>query len=95
METPEQVIKHEKRKSLIMLGYISLGLIIFGVGFFVAGFDINDSITRQAGMIMVALGVIGGALYIWGRKHPPKHLSKRTQYKGERHSAHQHSSSHR
>lgn len=97
METPEQVIKHEKRKSLIMLGYISLGLTVFGAGFFIAGFDVNDSITRQAGIIMVIMGVIGGILYIWGRKHPVKRPPDRARYTNsqKKQSGHQYSTSHR
>lgn len=95
MESPQKLIKHEKRKSLIMLGYISLGLIFFGAGFFIAGYDIHDSVTRQAGMILAAMGVIGGSLYLWGRKHPVKSASKTNAYSHEQHRNRQHSVHHR
>jgi hypothetical protein len=71
MENPNQVIKYEKRKGLIMLGVISLGLMVFGAGFYIAGMEFNIIVAKQSGMIMAFMGVIGLVIYYWGRKHPP------------------------
>lgn len=68
MDTPQEVIKHEKRKGLIMLGVISLGLIVFGAGFYFGGLEINDSVTTQSGAIMAVMGGIGVLIYCWGRR---------------------------
>ena len=76
METPNEVIKHEKRKGLIMLGIISLGLLVFGTGFYFAGIQLNDTLSKQGGVVMTLMGVTGGLFYIWSRKHPLKSSSK-------------------
>jgi hypothetical protein len=71
MENPNEILKYEKRKGLIMLGVISWGLIVFGAGFYLAGMELNTLVAKQSGMIMAFMGVIGLVIYYWGRKHPP------------------------
>ncbi|TWX66527.1 hypothetical protein [Colwellia sp. C1TZA3] len=58
MENPNQIIKHEKRKGLIMLGVISLGLRVVGTGFYLAGMKFNTVVAKQSGIIMALMGVI-------------------------------------
>jgi hypothetical protein len=71
MENPNEILKYEKRKELIMLGVISWGLIVFGAGFYLAGMELNTLVAKQSGMIMAFMGVIGLVIYYWGRKHRP------------------------
>ena len=84
METPKEVITHEKRKGLVLLGIISLGLILFGAGFYLAGNEINDAVTWQAGIIMAFMGIIGLFIYIWARKHPMKPPPRKSRHSAQR-----------
>lgn len=52
-----------------MLGVISLGLMVFGAGFYLAGMEFNTAVAKQSGMIMAFMGVIGLVIYYWDGKH--------------------------
>jgi hypothetical protein len=54
-----------------MLDVIYWGLIVFGVGFYLAGMEFNTVVAKQSGMIMVFMGVIGLVIYYWGKRHRP------------------------
>ena len=84
METPKEVITHEKRKGLVLLGIISLGLIVFGGGFYFAGIEINSAVASESGIIMAIMGVIGLVIYIWARKHPMKPPPRKSRHSAQR-----------
>jgi hypothetical protein len=66
-----KILKYEKRKGLFIMDVIYWGLIAFGVGFYLAGMELNTIVAKQSGIIMAIIGVIGLAIYYWGRKHLP------------------------
>ncbi|XKH01540.1 hypothetical protein LG325_01835 [Marinobacter nauticus] len=71
MEDPKTVVKHEPRKSLIILFLSALYSLIIGVVVLIAVSSGNSQMAEGAGWVMIACGVASLVYYFLARKQTP------------------------
>jgi uncharacterized membrane protein HdeD (DUF308 family) len=68
MEDPKTVVKHEPRKSLIVLFIMSIVSIVLGTIILLGPSSGPSGMGGGAGWVMIIGGVIAMGIYLYGRK---------------------------
>lgn len=68
MENPKDVVKHEPRKSLIVLFVMGTISIVFGIILLIAMGGASTGMGGGAGWVMIVAGALAIGLYVYGRK---------------------------
>lgn len=68
MDNPKSVVKNEPRKSLIVLFAAGVFTIVFGIIVLIGLGSGNSEMAEGAGWIMIVIGLLCFAFYVYGRK---------------------------
>jgi uncharacterized membrane protein HdeD (DUF308 family) len=68
MESPKKIVKHEPRKSLIILFIMGMVSIVLGIIILVGPGNGPSGMGGGAGWVMIMVGVIAIVFYLFGRK---------------------------